>query len=61
LLIQSFFRFISRPYPHATYKVNETVFNAWIMKNIAGIFYDLAKASDCVNHELLLSILQFME
>jgi hypothetical protein len=44
----------------ATHKSNETVFNAWNKKEyVAGIFCDLTKAFNCVNHKLLLGQLQF--
>ena len=44
----------------ATYKLPETIFNTWNMKEyIAQIFFDLTMAFDCVNHELLLSQLKF--
>lgn len=46
----------------ATCKHIETIFSAWNKKEyIAGIFCALIKASDCVNHKLLLSKLKFYE
>jgi hypothetical protein len=44
----------------ATHKLIETVFNARNKKEyVAGIFCVLTKAFDCMNHDLLLSKLQF--
>jgi hypothetical protein len=37
----------------ATYNLNNTLFNGLNMNEyIAGIFYDLTTAFDCVNHEV---------
>jgi Reverse transcriptase (RNA-dependent DNA polymerase). len=44
----------------ATYKLLDTIFNTWNKKEfIVGTFYHLNKTSDCVNHEILLSTLNF--
>jgi len=42
------------------YKLTESIFIARNRKKyVAGIFHDLTKVSECVNHELLIHRLQF--
>jgi hypothetical protein len=42
------------------YKLRESIFSARNRKKyVAGIFFDLTKVFDCVNHELLIHRLQF--
>ena len=37
------------------YKLTESILSAWIRKEcVAGIFFDLTKVFDCVNHVLLI-------
>jgi hypothetical protein len=44
----------------ATYKLTNVVLTAWNNKDyVTGIFCDIAKAFDCVSHELLLMKLQY--
>jgi hypothetical protein len=46
----------------AIYKLTNVILTAWNSKEYAtGIFCDLAKAFDCVNHKLLLMKLQYYE
>jgi hypothetical protein len=43
------------PTINALYKINESVLMSWEKKmHVGGIFCDVAKESDCVNHETLL-------
>jgi hypothetical protein len=45
---------------HEKYRPMELIFKAWNKKkHVVGVFCDLTKASDCVNHELLVCKLQF--
>jgi hypothetical protein len=44
----------------ATYKLMETVFDAWNYgKCVAGVFFDLNQLFGCVNRELLVNKLNF--
>jgi hypothetical protein len=44
----------------AIYKLTNVILNAWNSKEyVTGIFCDIAKAFDCISHELLLMKLQY--
>jgi hypothetical protein len=44
---------------NTTHKLTNYILEAWSNKMHVGIFCDLAKALDCMNHDILLQKLQY--